>query len=133
MKKLAANCSEVGRQLGGQGSACAEERQQRSLQGRAWSAPVALLLTLAQRLGKLEAKARWILEKLEFHYTAIHANWLNMAEIEISVMNRLCLDRRIKDVGLLAFCSQLTDTGLPRPRARSRSCTHANHVSDGKP
>jgi hypothetical protein len=56
-----------------------------------------------------------------------------MAEIEISVMNRLCLDRRIKDVGLLASCSQLTDTGLPRPRARSRSCTHANHVSDGKP
>jgi DDE superfamily endonuclease len=44
------------------------------------------------------AEARRILEKLEFHYTPKHASWLNMAEIEISVMNRQCLDRRIDNI-----------------------------------
>ena len=43
-------------------------------------------------------EARCILEKLEFHYTPKHASWLNMAEIEISVMNRQCLDRRIDNI-----------------------------------
>lgn len=43
-------------------------------------------------------EARRILEKLEFHYTPKHASWLNMAEIEISVMNRQCLDRRIDTI-----------------------------------
>lgn len=41
------------------------------------------------------AEARRILKRLEFHYTPKHASWLNMAEIEIGVMNRQCLDRRI--------------------------------------
>lgn len=40
-------------------------------------------------------EARRILQKLEFHYTPKHASWLNMVEIEIGVMNRQCLDRRI--------------------------------------
>jgi hypothetical protein len=40
-------------------------------------------------------EARRILNKLEFHYTPKHASWLNMAEIEIGVMNRQCLNRRI--------------------------------------
>jgi hypothetical protein len=39
-----------------------------------------------------------ILEKLEFHYTPKHASWLNMAEIEINVMNKQCLARRIDDI-----------------------------------
>ena len=43
-------------------------------------------------------EARRILEKLEFHYTPKHASWLNMAEIEISIMNRQCLDRRIDNI-----------------------------------
>ncbi|MCL1158247.1 transposase, partial [Shewanella inventionis] len=41
------------------------------------------------------AEARRILKKIEFHYTPKHASWLNMVEIEIGVMNRQCLDRRI--------------------------------------
>lgn len=41
------------------------------------------------------AQARRILDKLEFHYTPKHGSWLNMAEIELSVLNRQCLDRRI--------------------------------------
>jgi transposase len=40
-------------------------------------------------------EARRILRRIEFHYTPKHASWLNMAEIEIGVMNQQCLDRRI--------------------------------------
>ena len=47
------------------------------------------------------AEARRILDKLEFHYTPKHGSWLNMAEIELSVLNRQCLDRRISDKNIL--------------------------------
>ena len=40
-------------------------------------------------------QARRIAEKLEWHYTPKHGSWLNMAEIELSVLARQCLDRRI--------------------------------------
>jgi len=45
-------------------------------------------------------EARRILNRLEFHFTPKHASWLNMVEIEIGVMVRQCLDRRIpaKDI-----------------------------------
>ena len=43
------------------------------------------------------AEARRLLTKLEFHYTPKHGSWLNMAEIEFSVLTRQCLDRRIPD------------------------------------
>ena len=43
----------------------------------------------------LEAKR--ILDKIEFHYTPKHGSWLNMAEIELSVLSRQCLDQRIGD------------------------------------
>jgi hypothetical protein len=42
-------------------------------------------------------EARRILDKLEIHYTPKHGSWLNMAEIELSVLSRQCLDRRIPD------------------------------------
>jgi DDE superfamily endonuclease len=42
-------------------------------------------------------EARRILERLEFHYTPKHGSWLNMAELEFSVLGRQCLDRRIPD------------------------------------
>ncbi len=47
------------------------------------------------------AEARRILDKLEFHYTPKHGSWLNMAEIELSVLTRQCLDRRIPDKEIL--------------------------------
>jgi len=47
------------------------------------------------------AEARRILRRLEFHYTPRHASWLNMAEIEIGVMRRQCLERRIDNRDLL--------------------------------
>ena len=40
-------------------------------------------------------EARRILRRLEFHYTPKHASWLNIVEIEIGVIRRQCLDRRI--------------------------------------
>ena len=41
------------------------------------------------------SEARRILSKLEFHYTPKHGSWLNMVEIEFSVLSRQCLNRRI--------------------------------------
>jgi len=43
------------------------------------------------------AEAKRLADKLEIHYTPKHASWLNMAEIELSVLARQCLDRRIPD------------------------------------
>ena len=43
------------------------------------------------------AEARRLLRKLEFHYTPVHGSWLNMAEIEFSLLARQCLNRRIGD------------------------------------
>lgn len=42
-------------------------------------------------------EARRILKKLEFHYTPKHGSWLNQVEIELSVLSRQCLERRIAD------------------------------------
>ncbi len=43
------------------------------------------------------AEARRIAERLEIHYTPKHGSWLNIAEIELSILGRQCLDRRIPD------------------------------------
>ena len=48
------------------------------------------------------AEARRILRKLEFHYTPVHGSWLNIAEVEISVLTRQCLGRRIPDIETMA-------------------------------
>ena len=43
------------------------------------------------------AEARRIADRLEIHHTPKHGSWLNMAEIELSVLQRQCLDRRLAD------------------------------------
>jgi hypothetical protein len=48
------------------------------------------------------AEARRLLERLEIHYTPKHASWLDMAETELSVLARQCLNRRIPDRDTLA-------------------------------
>lgn len=48
-------------------------------------------------------EARRLVNKLEFHYTPKHASWLNMAEIEFSVMVGQCLKRRIPDQATLTL------------------------------
>ena len=47
-------------------------------------------------------QARRIAAKLEWHYTPEHGSWLNMAECELSVLSRQCLNRRIADMDTLA-------------------------------
>jgi len=42
-------------------------------------------------------EARRILDRLEIHHTPKHGSWLNMAEIELSILGKQCLDRRIPD------------------------------------
>jgi len=53
----------------------------------------------------LEAAAGF-LSRLEFHYTPKHASWLNMAEIEIGILERQCTGRRIGDEAHL--CSEVS-------------------------
>jgi hypothetical protein len=43
-------------------------------------------------------QARRIAERLEIHYTPKHGSWLNVAEIELSVLSRQCLNRRIESI-----------------------------------
>jgi len=51
--------------------------------------------SLVEFFGKQEADR--IMSRLCFHYTPEHASWLNMAEIELSVLSKQCLSRRIAD------------------------------------
>lgn len=51
--------------------------------------------SLVEFFGKTEADR--IMSRLEFHFTPAHASWLNMAEIELSVLSEQCLSQRIPD------------------------------------
>lgn len=47
------------------------------------------------------AEARRVLRKLDIHMTPKHGSWLNMAEIELGILSRQCLDRRIPDRAMM--------------------------------
>ena len=47
------------------------------------------------------SEARRIIKRLEIHYTPKHGSWLDMAEIELNVMTRQCLSRRIENIANL--------------------------------
>ena len=47
------------------------------------------------------AKAKRLAERFEFHYTPKHGSWLDMAEIELGILGRQCLSRRIEDIDTL--------------------------------
>jgi DDE superfamily endonuclease len=59
------------------------------------------------------AEARRLAERFAFHYTPKHGSWLNRAEIELSVLSRHCLDRRVADFeslqGEVASCQERRD------------------------
>ena len=57
--------------------------------------------TFEEVLGPSAARA--LLRRVEFHYTPKHASWLNMAEIEIGILERQCLGRRLKDKATITF------------------------------
>lgn len=46
-------------------------------------------------------EARRLARRFEWHYTPRHGSWLNVAEMELSVLARQCLDRRIPDADTL--------------------------------
>jgi hypothetical protein len=54
---------------------------------------------LVETFGPLEAHR--IMRRVCFHYTPVHASWLNMAEIEIGILTRQCLRRRISSEPIL--------------------------------
>lgn len=56
--------------------------------------------SLYEAFAPAEAKRLW--DKLEVHYTPKHGSWLNVAEIELSVLERQCLDRRLPDLATVA-------------------------------
>jgi hypothetical protein len=58
------------------------------------------LACLYERFEPVEA--RRLAQRFEWHYTPEHGSWLNMAEIELSVLNRQCLARRISDKATLS-------------------------------
>ncbi len=43
------------------------------------------------------AEAKRLADRLEIHHTPKHGSWLNMAELELSILQRQCLDRRLGD------------------------------------
>jgi len=47
------------------------------------------------------AEAKRLTDKLEIHHTPKHGSWLNMAEIDLSILSRQCLNRRIADKATL--------------------------------
>ncbi len=51
--------------------------------------------SLVEFFGKQEADRIW--NRLEIHSTSDHASWLNMAEIELNILSKQCLSRRIPD------------------------------------
>ncbi len=57
--------------------------------------------SLVEHFGKSEADR--IMNRLCFHFTPPHGSWLNMAEIELSILSRQCLDRRLPDEWTLAL------------------------------
>ncbi len=52
------------------------------------------------------AEAKRITDKLDIHYTPKHGSWLNMAEIELSILQRQCLGQRFADQGAMAQAVQ---------------------------
>jgi hypothetical protein len=60
-------------------------------------------------------KARELARRLEIHYTPKHGSWLNIAEIELSVMTSQCLGRRIPDIYSLS--EELTAWNVSRNEA----------------
>ena len=68
------------------------------------------------------AEARRLAAKLEFHYTPKHASWLNMTELELSVLARQCLNRRIPDAETLAGEVKAWQDARNRDRVRIKWC-----------
>lgn len=66
------------------------------------------------------AEARRLVKRLEFHYTPKHGSWLNMAELEFSILSRQCSGRRLPDRTVL----QREIAAWEAERNRARATAH---------
>ena len=73
-------------------------------------------------------EARRIARRLEVHFTPIHGSWLNIAEIELNVMTRQCLNRRINDIEKLQ-----TELAAWERNRNSRASTINWHFTNNQP
>jgi hypothetical protein len=83
-------------------------------------------------------EAKRLANKLEIHYTPKHGSWLNMAEIELSVLSRQCLDRRVPNFEALE--AEVAGSGkngatkwAPRSTGASARRMHASSSSASIP
>jgi hypothetical protein len=77
----------------------------------------------ASRFAHLPPEEAWrLLRRLEFHHTPKHASWLNMAEMELSVLARQCLDRRIAEREALAHEVAAWEAERNRHRVKIEWC-----------
>jgi len=74
--------------------------------------------SLVEFFGKQEADR--IMDRLEFHYTPEHASWLNMAEIELSILSKQCLSRRIPSEWILTTESVSWEESRNEKKAKIR-------------
>ena len=72
-----------------------------------------------------ERAAAKLLRRVEFHHTPKHTSWLNMAEIEIGILSRQCLDRRVTSQQVLRVRSRRLAAGAQRPAANHRVEVHS--------
>lgn len=72
------------------------------------------------------AEAHRILHRLEFHYTPKHGSWLNMVEIELSVLANQCLARRLADT----YTVQQEIAGWERQRNDAKATVHWRFTTD---
>lgn len=88
--------------------------------------------SLVEHFGKTEADR--VMSRLTFHFTPPHASWLNIAEIELSVLSRQCLKRRLPDEWTLAlelWHWEQRCNALARPIRWSFTMDDAQHVFAG--
>jgi len=78
------------------------------------------------------AEARRILQRIEFHYTPKHGSWLNMAEIEIAILERNALSRRLPDEAALRApaCWQWKRNAMRTSAALPGSSRRAMHAAN---
>ena len=72
---------------------CSERKQLKDFISKGKASAMAIPASLYEAFPA--AEARRLVERFEWHYTPKHGSWLNMAESELSVLSRQCLDRRI--------------------------------------
>lgn len=73
-------------------------------------------------------EARRLTRKLEFHYTPKHGSWLNMAEVEWSVLSRQALKGRLPDLGAVETCIKPWQIERNHRRATVNWCFSTAHA-----